>query len=70
MAIVIPVTSRDRGWPNHVALTGRTGLNEDSWAITEQPCTIARERITRMVGAVDDDCLTEVRLYLRDDLGL
>lgn len=70
LAIVLPVTSRDRGWRNHAPLTGRTGLPSPSWAMTEQPRTIARERIVRVVGVVDDRCLEEARIYLRDYLGL
>lgn len=70
LAIVLPVTSRDRGWRNHVELTGRPGLPSTSWAMTEQPRTIARERIARVVGVVDDPCLAEVRLYLRDYLAI
>lgn len=70
LAIVLPVTTRERGWPNHVGLTGRTGLLSPSWAMTEQPRTIARERIVRVVGVVDDPCLAAVRLYLGDYLGM
>lgn len=66
LAIVLPVTSRDRGWRNYVELTGRPGLPSTSWAMTEQPRTIARERIARTVGLVNDSCLAEVRVYLRD----
>lgn len=70
LAIVLPVTSRNRGWSNHVELTGRTGLPVTSWALTEQPRTIARDRITRTIGAVDNACLAEIRRYLRDYLGV
>ena len=69
LAIVLPVTSRDHGWLNHVELTGRTGLSSTSWAMTEQPRTIARERIVRAVGLVDDLCLSKVRVHLRDYFG-
>lgn len=68
LAIVLPVTSRDRGWRNHIALTGQTGLHAASWAMTEQPRTISRERITRVVGVVDGECLARARLYLQDYL--
>jgi len=70
LAIVLPVTNRDRGWRNHIELTGRTGLPSASWAMTEQPRTIARERIARVVGVVDDSCLAEVRVHLRDYFGI
>jgi mRNA interferase MazF len=68
LAIVVPVTSRGREWPNHVALTGDTGLARPSWAMTEQPRTIARTRLVRLVGAVDRECLDRIRVYLRDFL--
>lgn len=70
LAIVVPVTSRDRGWDNHVPLSGHTGLTENSWAMTEQPRTISRSRITRVTGTVDADCMARIRIYLRDYLGI
>lgn len=68
LAIVVPVTTRDRGWPNHVLLSGATGLTEASWALTEQPRTIARGRVAAIAGSVADPCLDEIRVYLRDFL--
>ncbi|WP_395638818.1 type II toxin-antitoxin system PemK/MazF family toxin [Pseudolysinimonas sp.] len=70
LATVIPVTTRDREWPNHVLLTGMTGLTASSWAMTEQMRSIARERIVRWSGSVDVDSLDTIRLYLRDALDL
>ncbi len=60
MAIVVPCTSKYRGWRNHVELTGDTGLALTTFAVTEQPRTISRQRLGRTIGYVDDDCLTEV----------
>lgn len=68
LAVVVPVTSRDRQWRNHIPLTGDTGLARPSWAMTEQPRTIARNRLVRLVGAVDRECLDRIRVYLRDFL--
>ncbi len=70
LAIVLPVTTTDRGWPNHVALRGATGLDRPSWAMTEQPRTVARERVSQAVGVVDDDTLRDVGVWLRDFLDL
>ena len=70
LAIVLPVTSVDRGWPNHVQLTGPTGLEVDSWAMTEQVRTISRDRITGFAGRIDSGCLAQLRLHLRDYLEL
>lgn len=70
LVILLPVTTVDRGWPNHVRLRGAVGLDRPSWAMTEQIRTVARERITRVVGVVDDATVSDVQVYLRDFLGL
>jgi mRNA interferase MazF len=70
LAIVIPLTTRDRGWPNHVPVAGMTGLNTASWAMTEQPRCVARERILRWTGAVDEETFGAIQMYLRDALDL
>lgn len=61
---VVPATSRDRGWPNHVALTGPVGLDGATFAMTEQVRTIARERVVGRAGSADDECLAEVCAWL------
>lgn len=70
LAIVVPVTSRDRGWPNHVALGGGTGLDTPSWAMTEQPRTVDRRRIRSVVGSVGSETLVAIDTWLGDFLGL
>ena len=71
LVIALPVTTRDRGWPHHVRLTGpNLDLGRPSWALTEQPRTISRERLTRLAGEVDLACLDEVDGWLRDFTGL
>ncbi len=68
VVIVVPVTSRDRGLPNHVALSGVAGLPGESFAMTEQPRTIDRRRVTKVVGEVGAPALEEIRSWLRDFL--
>lgn len=70
LALVVPVTTRDRDWPNHVRLTGDSGLALPSWAMTEQPSTISRHRVVRFSGRVDTQCLEKIRVYLSDFLAL
>lgn len=65
LAIVVPCTRTDRGWPNHVPLTGPTGLTTPTFAMTEQPRTISVARIHRMLGEVDDACFTDIARWLR-----
>ncbi|NMR20222.1 type II toxin-antitoxin system PemK/MazF family toxin [Cellulomonas fimi] len=70
LVVVLPVTTTDRGWPNHVLLRGRPGLDRPSWAMTEQVRTVARDRLVEVVGLVDDATLRDVDVYLKDFLGL
>jgi len=71
LAIVIPVTTVDRGWPNHVRLRGpHVGLEEPTFAMTEQPRTITRDRLGRSIGVVDTATMCEVDGWLRDFLAL
>jgi mRNA interferase MazF len=69
LAIVVPLSKTDRGWPNHVKASGPTGLNIDSWIMTEQVRTISRDRISKVGGMVSASCLKEVRTWVGDFLG-
>lgn len=69
LAIVVPVTTRDRGWPHHVPLSGRElSLPRASFAMTEQPRTISRHRISRRAGNVDEQTMTAITAWTRDFL--
>ena len=68
--LAVPVTSRDRGWPNHVLLTGPTQLELPSYAMTEQVRSVSRERIVGTAGSIDHECLDRMRVNLRDFLDL
>lgn len=61
LAIVVPVTTRDRGLPEHVELTGPTGLTRTSWAMSEQVLRISRERVVGDSGLVAPACLDAIR---------
>lgn len=70
LVIVVPVTTVDRGWPNHVLLGGPTGLDRPSWAMTEQPRAIDRARLRSVAGQVDAATEAAIDLRLRDFLAL
>lgn len=70
LVIVLPITSTDRGWPNHVRVDGPSGLDRPSWIMTEQSRTLSRDRLTGVAGEVSMDCLTTVRTWLGDFLDL
>jgi mRNA interferase MazF len=71
LAVVLPVTSVDRGWPHHVRLRGPDlRLDKPSFAMTEQPRTISRARVTGQAGIADAMTMTDVDVWLTDFLGL
>lgn len=71
LAIIVPATTSDRGWPNQVPLRGTAlDLPQPTFAMTEQPRVITRERIVGVVGVVDAATMRDVDLWLRDFLAL
>lgn len=69
LLIVVPVTKVDRGWPNHVKLTGSVGSLKGC-AMTEQPRTVSRSRCGDVIGRVDAECLDAIKTCLSDFLGI
>lgn len=67
LAIVVPLTTTNRGWPNHVRLST---LENPSWAMTEQPRTIARRRLQTRIGAATPSELAEVLAWVLDFVSL
>lgn len=71
LAIIVPATTRNRGWPNHVPLRGPgLTLERPTYAMTEQPRTITRDRLFDLAGRVDGATMHEVDHWLRDFLAL
>lgn len=70
LVVVLPITSVDRGWPNHIPVEGPSGLGAPSWIMTEQPRTLSRDRITGIAGSVNAACLAGARRWLADFLDL
>ncbi len=68
LALVVPLTSQNRGWSNHVLIRASLGLDKDSWAMTEQVRTISRRRLTARLGRVEDQTLAEVRRWVKEYL--
>jgi mRNA interferase MazF len=54
LAIVCPITNRDRQLPHHVPITSASShrLNRSSWVMCEQPRTISSRRLGRRLGTV------------------
>lgn len=71
LAIIVPATTVDRGWPNHVPLRGsHLDLPQTTYAMTEQPRTVTRDRLFETAGMVDAATMRDVDSWLRDFLAL
>lgn len=71
LAIVLPTSTVDRGWPNHVPLRGpELLLPHVSFALTEQPRIVTRDRFFGKLGLVDSATMLEIDRWLRDFLAL
>ena len=68
LAIVVPLTTRDRGWDSHVEVGA--DLPQPSWAMTEQVRTVDRRRLHGVIASADDETLDAVRVWLVDFLDL
>lgn len=66
LVVALPITTTDRGWPNHIRVDGPSGLDRPSWIMTEQPRTLSRDRLTGIAGEVSHQCLRDVRTWLGD----
>jgi mRNA interferase MazF len=64
LIVVVPCTSRERGWLSRIPLSGPTGLARLTFAITEQPRTMSVSRVHGLAGFVDSECLTEISRWV------
>ena len=71
IALVIPVTSRDRGLPHHVPIRSpESGLSRPSWARTEDIRAISTARLTRAaLGRLADSEAEQVQVWIHRMLG-
>ena len=59
-AIVVPLTSRERGFPHHVRVVDDGGLNRASWAMCEAVRAVSTQRFEREISTATDDTLDRV----------
>jgi mRNA interferase MazF len=71
LVIAVPLTTRDRGLPHHVPVTGdAAGLKNPTWALSEQVRAVSTDRLRKPVGECDQRTLAEVRSMIRRFLDL
>lgn len=66
LALVVPLTTTDRGYAHHVPLDhARAGLERPSLAKCEDIRSVSHQRLLRFLGQITDDDLHEVRETVR-----
>lgn len=73
MALVVPLTSRDRGLSHHVRIDSpESGLSRPSWARTEDIRAVSTERFTqsRAIGTASAAEVAELSEWLREMVAL
>ena len=71
LVIIIPITTKDKGIPLHVGVfPPEGGLNEQSFIKCEDVRSVAKERLVKCIGRVEEGTLAEVEDRLRILLGL
>lgn len=66
LVTVVPVTTVDRGWPNHVPVAGHHTPQSASWAMTEQARTASRARVHASAGSASPACMHDITIWVHD----
>jgi mRNA interferase MazF len=53
-AIVVPLTTRDRGFPHHVRVVDDHGLTRPSWAMCEAVRAVSTQRFGRLISTATE----------------
>jgi len=66
LVVILPITSKSKGIRAHLAIAPNgTGLKTKSYIICEQPRTVAKDRLSKLLGNVPPATLSEVQMWLR-----
>ncbi|WP_204014187.1 type II toxin-antitoxin system PemK/MazF family toxin [Sphaerimonospora thailandensis] len=61
LVIAVPLTTRNRGWTNHIEVpTGATGLRKTSWAMVQQVRSLSPMRFEYRLGQAPTEVVGEV----------
>jgi mRNA interferase MazF len=63
-AIVVPLTSRERGFPHHIPVRDTGGLNRQSWAMCEAVRAVSVTRFGHLIGTAGAETLNAIRTQL------
>lgn len=64
-AIVVPLTTRERGFPHHITVADDGGLNRPSWAMCEAVRAVSSQRFGQLISTATDETLNKIIEQLR-----
>lgn len=59
-AIVVPLTTRQRDFPHHIAISDDGGLSRQSWAMCEAVRAVSTQRFGQLISTATEQTLDEV----------
>jgi mRNA interferase MazF len=59
-AIIVPLTTRERGFPHHIPVADDGGLNRPSWAMCEALRAVSTQRFGRQISIATNDTLHKI----------
>lgn len=65
LVLAIPLTTSDRGWPNHIEISG---MPRRAWAMTEQVRAVSRSRLISQIATATPHELDQLRQWVGDYL--
>ncbi len=68
-AMVVPLTTRERGFPHHITVRDDGGLNRASWAMCEGARIVSTERFGKMISTASAVTVADVADQLTSWIG-
>lgn len=59
-AIIVPLTTRQRGFPHHVLVGDDGGLTRDSWAMCEAMRAVSTQRFGQLISTATEETINAV----------
>lgn len=64
-AIIVPLTTRERGFEHHIRVADDGGLSRPSWAMCEAVRSVSTRRFGRLIGLASAETLDAVMRIVR-----
>ncbi|MGH3845023.1 MAG: type II toxin-antitoxin system PemK/MazF family toxin [Pseudonocardiaceae bacterium] len=59
-AIIVPLTTRERGFPHHIPVEDDGGLDRPNWAMCEAVRAVSTQRFGRLISTATDEIVNKI----------